>query len=211
MQPAIFAGLACAFVVAGCGTDRNGQTPQPANAVQGGNSAADDPSRGENQDSANSETETRELGPLAIRYDPDRLAAVEASFEVPPDWDRQVSGLQLIAADRLSLMGREECQYGQAGMDLECTPASEGGIGFATLEESYDRARERMAGENSRPVMLAGRDGIAWSIGVEGERTEYTLLPAGNRTVMVVHRTRNRENPDPSAIAQAKESLRIEG
>lgn len=151
----------------------------------------------------------RRLGPLLIRYDPDRLAAVDSSIEVPPDWDRSVSGLKLIAADRQESMGQERCEYGLSGMQMECQPASEAGMAFAILDEDYQKARERSA-EGATSVEIAGVQGVRWSIGAEGEGAEFTLIPVDGRTALIDHRTRMRENPDPGAIEQAKEKLRIE-
>lgn len=199
------AGIACALALAGCGTENDGPRP-----VESGTGAAvtNTASAGGGQASAAAGLQQRSVGPVSFRYDPDRLAVVDASLTVPPDWNR-ASGVKLIGSDREQLMGREECPYGQAGMDLECTPASEAGLGIVILEESFEQARERLPGERASTKTLAGREGLSWTIGVEGESSEYTILPAGNRTVLIEHRIRNRDNPDEGAIEQVKESLRI--
>lgn len=206
VRTGICAGIACTLALAGCGTETN---PQPAESEPVAAATETGPTDRE-QGSSSATLDERSVGPVSFGFDSDRLAALDTSISVPPDWDRRASGVKLIEAGREQLMGLEECPYGQAGRDLECTPESEAGLAIAMLDDSFEDARERLPVERTSNVRLAGREGIAWSIGVEGESTEYTLLPAGDRTVLIERRIRNRENPDAKAIEQVLDTLRIE-
>lgn len=152
------------------------------------------------------------MGPVEIRYDPDRLAAVDAELTLPPDWERRVSGIKLIAAEREHLLGQERCMYGQAGMALPCVAESEAGLAFAVLEQPYAELRDSLPSGRREPATLAGRDGVAWKSGVEGESSVNTFVPLdGERTLLVERRIRNSGNPDEAAVNAVLDRLRLDG
>lgn len=196
-----------AFLIAGCGERGGGNTSAPAPAPP---SPAENEARNDGS-GRQAEPGTLEIGPFRARYDPNELARTAAETEIPPDWDRSIAATMLIDADRISLMVREECMYGQRGEPRRCTPSSEAGLAFAMLDEPYEEARGRFTTPPPEEVRLAGRDGISWEIGVEGEGAEHILLPADGRSLLIVRRYRNRDNPDEAAVQAVLDSLAYEG
>lgn len=154
---------------------------------------------------------TAEIGPMRVRYNDALLEAVPAKIGVPPDWKREVAGTKLIAAERAELLGTAECMYGQSGMGSRCKAEQEAGLAFAMVDAPFEELQAQLTGEPRSQMTLAGRKGISWKIGAEGEGAEYILLPyRGSRTALIVRQFRTSGNPDGNAIAEVLNNLRIE-
>ena len=199
--------LLSALLLAACGNGGDGNASEPMPELP----PPTDNAAGNETTDPQSDRSTLEIGPFRARYDPDALARAEGEIEIPPDWDRSLSATMLIGADRIGLMGREQCMYGQRGEPMRCTPSSEAGLAFTMLDEPYETARDRFTSPPPEPVRLAGREGISWEIGVEGEGAEHILLPANGRSLLIVRRYRNRGNPDEGAVQAVLDSLTFEG
>jgi hypothetical protein len=153
--------------------------------------------------------ETGTVGPLRFSYNPLLLVPVETPVSVPPDWAREVPGIKLITRERAKLIGKAECLYGLSGRATVCNATQEAGIAFATVEESYDVLSKRLSGPLRRDVELAGRNGVSWTVGAEGEGVEHILLPAGDRAALIVRHFRASGNPPEEAIAAVLGSTRL--
>lgn len=150
-----------------------------------------------------------EVGPLQIHYDAAMLTPVETRLALPPDWTAEVDALKLIARDRAALIGRAECMYGQSGQASRCNVVQEAGLSFAVIDQPYDAMRARLPADQLKPVMIADTEGVSWLIGAEGEGAEHILLPAGERTALIVRQFRNSGNPDETAIGTVLNDLRL--
>jgi hypothetical protein len=209
---------AAALLLAACG-----QQPQAAPAAaEPSNVAASDSATGgsgpqETAPAAAPATPERRtagsgsIGPLRFRYDPAKLVALDAPISVPPDWTRQVPGIKLVAADRAALIGRAECLYGQSGEASRCNATQEAGLAFAIVAEPFAGLSAKLSPELRRGISLAGRDGVSWQIGAEGEGAEHILLPAGERTLLIVRHYRESGNADEAAVREVLANLKIDG
>lgn len=154
---------------------------------------------------------TAGVGPLTFRYDPAMLAKVDAELGIPPDWEREVRGTKLVARDRAALIGKAECMYGLSGQATRCTAEKEAGLAFALLDTPFEEMRARISDPAPSEVTMAGREGIRWEIGAEGEGADYILLPADGGTMLITHQYRTSGNPDEAAVQAVLDSLSFEG
>jgi hypothetical protein len=213
--------LAAALLLAACG-----QQPQAAPAAEPANGAASDSATGGSgpQEPAPAAPAAApapapdrrtagsgSIGPLRFRYDPAKLVALDAPVSVPPDWTQQVPGIKLVAADRAALIGRAECLYGQSGEASRCNATQEAGLAFAIVAEPFAGLSAKLSPELRRGISLAGRDGVSWQIGAEGEGAEHILLAAGNRTLLIVRHYRESGNADEAAVREVLANLKIDG
>lgn len=150
------------------------------------------------------------VGALRIPYDSQRIAALPATVALPPDWKEQVQGIKLIGRDRAALIGKAECLYGQAGEAQLCNLPQEAGISIADLPNPMTALAARLPADQRRPISLAGATGISWQIGAEGEGAEYILLPAGDRTILIVRQYRTSGNLDEAALATLLGDMRLQ-
>jgi hypothetical protein len=153
--------------------------------------------------------ETGEVGPIRLRYDPRFLVPVETTVSVPPDWASEVPGVKLVASERAELIGKAECLYGLFGQASVCNARQEAGIAFAMVDEPYEALSQRLSGPLREDISLAGRKGVSWTVGAEGEGAEHILLPAGDRTALIVRQHRTSGNPPEEAVAAVLDGLRL--
>lgn len=153
---------------------------------------------------------TEGMGPVSFRYDPARLLPIPALVAEPPDWRNRAQGLKLIAADRAALMGKAECMYGESGRASPCNPEQEAGLSIALLDHPYEAVRAALTKPPTTAIRLAGREGISWEIGAEGEGADHLLVPLDERTLLVVLQHRGSGNPAPDAVEAVLDSLSIE-
>lgn len=199
------ASLLLILLTAACGEP----SPSPVdNAVNG--VPAPPPAEEANQTKAEPALRTAEAGPLSFRYDPSLLAKTDVDVQIPPDWSRQVRGTKLVPRDRIDLIGKAECMYGLSGQAQRCTAEKEAGLAFALLDTPFEEMRGRIEEPAPSEVTMAGRDGIRWEIGAEGEGADYILLPADGGTMLIVHQYRTSGNPDEQAVQAVLDSLAFE-
>ena len=179
-----------------------------ADSATGGNAAEPAPFPSPAATSATNEG-TGAVGPLRFRYDSGKLAPVDAEVAVPPDWTLKLPGTKLVAADRAAMIGKAECMYGQSGEASRCNAEQEAGLAFAIVDQPLDAIAGKLNGEERRGIKLGGVDGYSWQIGAEGEGAEHILLPAGNRTILIVRQFRESGNADEAAIRDVLASLSI--
>jgi hypothetical protein len=149
------------------------------------------------------------VGPLQIPYDAALLSPVPAAVPLPPDWSHSAQGVKLVAADRAELIGKAECMYGEAGEASRCNAEQEAGLAFAALPYPFAEASARLPGDQSKGISLAGAEGLSWEIGAEGEGAEYILLPAGERTMLIVRQYRTSGNPNEAALGSVLSDMRL--
>ena len=149
------------------------------------------------------------VGALRVPYNQARLSPVRANLPLPPDWKQSVEGVKLIASDRVELIGKAECLYGQSGEATQCNPEQEAGLAFAALPAPFAGAAARLPADQRRSISLAGAEGVSWEIGAEGEGAEYILLPAGEGTILIVRQFRTSGNPDEQALATVLSDMRL--
>ena len=150
------------------------------------------------------------VGPLLVTYDSASLAMLPATVALPPDWKAEVPGTKLIAKDRVALIGKAECLYGQSGQASQCNVQQEAGVSFASLEQSYSQLGANIPADQRKPVELAGVTGTSWQIGAEGEGAEYILLPAGDGGILIVRQFRATENLEDGVTRQVLNGLRFD-
>lgn len=150
------------------------------------------------------------VGALRIPYDAQKLAALPSKVALPPDWKQEVDGIKLIGRDRAALIGKAECLYGQSGEAQLCNLAQEAGISAADLPTPLGALAARIPADQRRPISLAGATGVSWQIGAEGEGAEYILLPAGERTILILRQYRTSGNPDEAALATLLSDMRLQ-
>ncbi|MGF1550197.1 MAG: hypothetical protein ACFBQW_06660 [Sphingomonadaceae bacterium] len=121
----------------------------------------------------------QQVGPLSIAYDPFAFAQTDAEIAIPPDWEREVRGLKLVAREREKLLGKAECIYGESGRATTCNAEQEAGLEFALIDQAYEELRAALPAQDLEPTRLAGREGVAWKIGAEGAGADRHLKPAG--------------------------------
>lgn len=148
---------------------------------------------------------------MSLQWDRSKLARVEAQVGIPPNWNREIRGMKLVARDRAELIGKAECMYGLSGQASPCTAEKEAGLAFALVETPYEEMQAQITDPAPSPVTVAGREGIRWEIGAEGEGADYTMLPAYTGTILIVRQYRTSGNPDAAAIAQVFDSLSFDG
>lgn len=152
---------------------------------------------------------TDRVGPVSFRYDPGVLLPVPAAIAVPPAWDKRAEGLKLLAADRAAMMGKAECMYGQSGRASPCNPEQEAGLAIAVVDRSYEEAKAALTDPPTTAMHLAGRPGVSWEIGAEGEGADHMLAALDGRTLLVVRQHRESGNPDAEAVQAVLQSLAI--
>lgn len=197
------------LILAACRQEPTGTTSPAANVIA---NQAGEPNESAEGNEARQDASLRsaEIGPLTLRYDPAKLVQTDAEIGIPPDWRNEIPGMKLIARDRLELMDTAECMYGQRGAATLCEAEKEAGLAFALVDTPYETLSARITDPAPSQVTVAGREGIVWEIGAEGEGAVYTLLPAGERTLLIVNQYRNSGNPDEAAIRQVMNSLSLD-
>jgi hypothetical protein len=200
-------------LAAACGTQEGEQNAsEMANVADEGGNAAVSEARNEvaaDAAAASPAFASFAVGPLKIPYDRALLTPVRTDIQVPPDWKVKVPGTKLIGSDRAALIGKAECLYGESGQASRCNAAQEAGLAFALLEGGLDQFSQKLPATELQKVTLAGVEGVSWQIGAEGEGAEHILLPAGERTILIVRQFRNTGNPSEAALGTVLNDLRL--
>lgn len=202
-------------LAAACGTEEGEQNAaELANvAAEAGNNAPAAPSEAQNLHTNSQAVTTAPkiltVGPLQVRYDGALLAPVPVKIQLPPDWQREVDAVKLIGSDRAALIGKAECMYGQSGQASRCNASQEAGLAFATLPAGFAEASAAIPAAERQKISMAGAEGVSWQIGAEGEGAEHILLPAGDRTLLIVRHFRSTGNPDEAALGAVLNGLRM--
>lgn len=148
------------------------------------------------------------IGEFTFRFDHERLVKVGASIALPPDWTSNVLGVKLLAPERAAMLEKADCSYGASGSVSRCNADMEAGLAFAALQVPFESLRADLPADQLKPLALAGGQGVAWSIGAEGEGADYMLIPAREGSLLIVRQFRESGNPDAAAVSEALASLR---
>lgn len=202
----LFLASACGGEVENASEIANEAAASPAN----GSAATEGDSPGGDAN-AGPAPATLEVGPLQVPYDSSQLAPVEVTIPLPPDWRNEAEGVKLIARDRVALLGKAECMYGQSGEASPCNALQEAGLAFVSLDRPYKEFAAALPADQRKSVSMAGAEGVSWLIGAEGEGAEYILLPSGEGSVLVVRQFRSTGNPDETALGTVLNDLRLRG
>ena len=123
-----------------------------------------------------------------VRYPESTSAPVQVTKQLPPDYKVNYSGVKLISSVRLSKLGKQECSYGESGLTSACKAEMEGGIEFIQVNASAQSLTSSLDNSLKTTVTLAGKQIVKWSIGAEGEGTDYYYIPVNSNQTLVVAR-----------------------
>src|SRR3989344_4008117 len=104
-----------------------------------------------------------------------------------PGW-KDYAGTKLISSARVSNLGKQECSYGESGLTSVCKAEMEGGIEFIQVNASAQSLTSSLDSSLKTTVTLAGKQTVKWSIGAEGEGTDYYYIPLNSSQTLVVAR-----------------------
>lgn len=126
--------------------------------------------------------------------------------------DNEYTGVKLISAARVEKLGKKECSYGQSGLTSLCTKEMEGGIEFILVDSSVPSLTSFLDSSLTTMVTIAGKESIKWSIGAEGEGTDYYYISISpNQTLVVVRLYRSDGFPDKNLFDQVMNTLVLSG
>ena len=156
-------------------------------------SAADEAAN--NQKQARPGTKAVRIGPVGLHYDSTRLFVTSVQIDLPPDNDRQVRGMKLIAKDRGPLLNQARCP-GQEGN--VCTGAAEGGLTLTVLNQPFAEFSAPI--RNTRPATMAGKQGVTWQGRFGGTPATFTLLPVEQQTLMMIRQPEGEGAPKAATL-----------
>ncbi|KKT28032.1 MAG: hypothetical protein UW15_C0038G0001 [Parcubacteria group bacterium GW2011_GWC1_44_10] len=123
-----------------------------------------------------------------VQYPENTFAVVQISKQLPPDYKSNYAGAKLISSARVSKLGKQECSYGESGLTSVCKAEMEGGIEFIQVNASAQSLTSSLDSSLKTTVTLAGKQTVKWSIGAEGEGTDYYYIPLNSSQTLVVAR-----------------------
>ncbi len=123
-----------------------------------------------------------------VQYPENAFGVVQITKQLPPDYKSNYAGAKLISSSRVSKLGKQECSYGESGLSSVCKAEMEGGIEFIQVNTSAQSLTSSLESSLKTTVTLAGKQTVKWSIGAEGEGTEYYYIPLNSSQTLVVVR-----------------------
>lgn len=123
-----------------------------------------------------------------LQYPENNFALVQIAKQLPPDYKINYGGAKLISSARVGKLGKQECSYGESGLTSVCKAEMEGGIEFIKVNASAQSLTPSLDSSLKTTVTLAGKQSVKWSIGVEGEGTDYYYIPLNSNQTLVVAR-----------------------
>jgi hypothetical protein len=140
------------------------------------------------------------IGTVGIEYDATRLVIAPVTVQLPPDNEREVRGMKLIAKARESFVGTPQCP----GRTL-CEAEAEGGMTLTVLNQPFPEFSAPI--RRTSPVTVAGRQGVSWEGRFGGVAATYTLLPVEQQTLMMIRQASGDGAPDAAALDAVVASL----
>ena len=123
-----------------------------------------------------------------VQYPENTFAVVQVTKQLPLDYKNNYAGAKLISSARVSKLGKQECSYGESGLTSVCKAEMEGGIEFVQVNASAQSLTSSLDSSLKTTATLAGKQTVKWSIGAEGEGTDYYYIPLNSSQTLVVAR-----------------------
>jgi len=145
-----------------------------------------------------------------VQYPENAFTVVQVTKQLPPDYKSNYAGAKLISSARVSKLDKQECSYGESGLTSVCKAEMEGGIEFVQVNASAQSLTSSLDGSLKTTVTLAGKQTVKWSIGAEGEGTDYYYIPlSSNQTLVVTRLYRFDGFPQQTLFSQVLATLLI--
>jgi hypothetical protein len=167
--------LALVALAAGCSEDAGSEANNQAAAIPG-------------------QREAR-IGPVGLHYDSTKLAITPVQIKLPPDEKREVRGMKLVSREREPLLMKASCG-GQKGK--VCMPEAEGGLTLTVLNQAFPELSGPIP--RTRPVTVAGLQGVTWEGRFGGTPATFTLLPVEQQTLMMIRQADGEGGPDAATL-----------
>ncbi|RPF72363.1 hypothetical protein [Aurantiacibacter spongiae] len=199
-QPGLALLAAACLTLTACDAQKAGQTePDAAQSLASPDIVANDLTDGS-------------IGPIGYDFDASVLSRAEVDVPLPPDFDEPTYATKFIPTELLDNIGTAGCSYGDSPDDSECTAEEEVGLALALLDRPYadyvaDASLRELGGKPRHSASVAGREGfgLTWTNGAT--TVDFTYLPAGERTLVVIDRTEDGTTAGREALAQVRDSL----
>lgn len=168
------------------------------------------PEQTNNQVVQDNNSKSYESADFSITYAKDTFTQVQMSQHLPPKYLTPYAGIKLISPSRATLIGKNQCSYGESDIISTCTAEKEGGISFVVVNDSISNLTSELDASLKTNTTISGKQAVVWKIGAEGAGADYYFVAINqNKTLMITRLYTDEGFPSNDSFDEIKSTLKI--